>query len=228
MTIDTEEALARMCMVLQERRETRFALRLARPLAASLSDARLRDLLDRLLPMAGTRAVRLRRERNGDWLATVSLRYRMGVRLVDARAEGSPSAWSEEERQTLDAAKRLVAQAQAEVSGAEELARRLFDAVRASAMYEDPPTGSRDRGQVIDASAALLRGRANCQGFADAFYLVGTLAGLTVAYVPTMRGGKPHLRNALRTDDGWRTVDVTAGEAPWIVQPHERRKEGAR
>ena len=53
-----------------------------------------------------------------------------------------------------------------------------------------------------DAYGALIGGRAHCMGYSDAFYLLGTLAGLDVNYISGYAYGGGH---------AWNTVRLTAG-----------------
>lgn len=68
------------------------------------------------------------------------------------------------------------------------------------------------------AIGAILDGKANCDGYADGFLLIGTLAGLEVRYqhgdsVPDWRTGfggtETHMWNLLCLDGTWRMVDLT-------------------
>ena len=73
------------------------------------------------------------------------------------------------------------------------------------------------------AIGALLNGEANCDGYADAFYLLGTMAGLTVrmqhgssyqiGVVEDLHRMETHMWNLLWLDDEWRLVDVTWDDA---------------
>ena len=67
------------------------------------------------------------------------------------------------------------------------------------------------------AIGAILMGRANCDGYADAFHLISALAGLETSYV---HGNSPdrtdadqdmvnHMWNFLKLNGSWRLVDVT-------------------
>ncbi len=68
------------------------------------------------------------------------------------------------------------------------------------------------------AVGAILNGRANCDGYADAFYLIAGLAGLDVRYQhgdsldkndPSDPASVSHLWNLLEIGGVWRMVDVT-------------------
>ncbi len=101
-----------------------------------------------------------------------------------------------------------------------ETARRIHDSLCARIVYTDDETGDDDD----TAIGALLLGEANCDGYADAFYLVGSLAGLTVrcqhgdsfAQGQTVKDGVQvtHMWNLLQLDGTWRLVDVTWDDMP--------------
>ena len=71
---------------------------------------------------------------------------------------------------------------------------------------------------VDTAIGALLSGVADCDGYADAFYLVGSLAGLDVRYQQGISSSYDlvenkivtgsHMWNLLKIDGSWRVVDV--------------------
>ena len=94
-----------------------------------------------------------------------------------------------------------------------ETARAIHDALCERIVYTiDPATDEDDT-----AIGALLNGEANCDGYSDAFYLVGTLAGLTIrcqhgdTYEKGLFsfGDQTHMWNLLYLDGSWRMVDVT-------------------
>lgn len=65
-------------------------------------------------------------------------------------------------------------------------------------------------------TGALLNGRANCDGYADAFLLCASLCGLTVRYMAgesvkdtVPEEGAGHLWNLILLDGSWRSIDVT-------------------
>ena len=67
------------------------------------------------------------------------------------------------------------------------------------------------------AIGAILMGRANCDGYADAFHLIGTLAGLETTYVhgnsidrtESDQNMVNHMWNFMKLNGSWRLVDVT-------------------
>lgn len=136
-----------------------------------------------------------------------------GALIIQALENGSTSALSGRERQTLQAAMYMAAYC-ADPDPL-TMARKIHDRLCESVVYvTDPNTDEDDT-----AIGALLNGEANCDGYADAFYLVGTVCGLHVRYQygdvyaqEPSAGGEDdatHMWNLLEIDGAWRLVDVT-------------------
>ena len=61
-----------------------------------------------------------------------------------------------------------------------------------------------------DAFAALVTGETNCQGYSDAFYMLGRMAGLNVRRIGGKFKGEFHVWNTITFEDGKTyCVDVT-------------------
>ena len=121
------------------------------------------------------------------------------------------SELSARERATYQAALRMAQDCQRGTPL--ETARAIHDTLCRHIVYTvDESTEEDDT-----AIGAILNGQANCDGYTDAFYLVGTLAGLTVRhqfgnvyeYDTSYGYSDSHLWNLLYLDGSWRVVDVT-------------------
>ena len=64
----------------------------------------------------------------------------------------------------------------------------------------------------VTAYGALVEGRANCQGYADAFYLLGNMLGFNVGRMSGTAGGVPHQWNTIELNGKIYCVDVTWSE----------------
>ena len=113
------------------------------------------------------------------WLK-VTPEYYPGAKVAAAVLTGDESRLTDEERQLRDQALSIVRAAQAQSSTTLELEMALHDWLCANVNYEAMPEVRETMPRVCMATGALLDGRANCQGYADAFYLLGRLAGLNV------------------------------------------------
>ena len=136
-----------------------------------------------------------------------------GAEIVYALRRGDVSALTERELETWRAAVALAEAAAQDSPSPRETARRIHDALCERIVYVDDETEDEDD----TAAGALLNGAANCDGYADAFYLVGTLAGLNVrcqhgdSY--DIDAGETdsvtHMWNLIELDGSWRMIDVT-------------------
>lgn len=115
-------------------------------------------------------------------------------------------------KETLEAARALVKQCK--TSDPLKTARIIHDALCEQITY----CSDEDNKEKDTAVGALLDGRADCDGYSDAFYLVGTLAGLNVrqqhgdSSAPSytlLGGGATHMWNLLQLGGTWRMVDIT-------------------
>ncbi|MGN1019557.1 MAG: hypothetical protein ACI4O7_04210 [Aristaeellaceae bacterium] len=188
----------------QARRETRVAFRLA----ADMSLPQVHRTLDMLLPMVQRHTRHVRRDRQG-YAVTAVLGYRTGVRLADAWRVGDLSLLTAEERDTLDRAEALVRQTPRGLP-ADALALHLASLLAERVRYACPAPGRPGYAGVVDASAALARGQANCQGISDGMYLLGAMAGLDMGYQAGWNRHGPHLWNTVRIGGAWYALDVTA------------------
>ena len=141
----------------------------------------------------------------------VSPRY-PGTRIVNAAREENWLDLNHRERDTLSAAMALADECRR--NDPLETAQLIHDALCERIVYTDDDTTDEDD----NAIGALLNGRANCDGYADAFYLTGTLAGLEVRYQHGSGRQKEaddsysdvsHMWNLIKIDGTWRLVDVT-------------------
>ena len=140
-----------------------------------------------------------------------------GTQIIAALARGEEDGLSGRVLETYQAAKRIAAECVADtpLQTAKNLHDRLCDMV----VYTDDDTTDEDD----NAIGAILNGKANCDGYTDAFYLLGTLSGLEVRYQhgdsyqlgiqAISLESVTHMWNLLRLDGTWRLVDVTWDDA---------------
>ena len=140
--------------------------------------------------------------------------YYPGTAILQALENDAESSLYVREQATLDAARKLAEECRS--ADPLETARRIHDALCESIVYTDDDSTDEDD----TAIGALLNGQANCDGYADAFYLVGSLAGLEIRYqhgdslvkgkgVVILGNAVTHMWNLMKIDDTWRMVDVT-------------------
>ena len=192
----------------QERRERHAACVLEASQAARCTDGKVREMTDLLLHMTQGRQLQLHRERDGSMQVGVTMRYREGVRIADAVRQGRVDRLRPLEQETLRIAERMAASTD---GTAYERYWQLFSWLSEHAVYANAQPGQEGYARLVGASGALLSGKANCQGFADAYWLLCTLNGLAVGYQCGHAGKGTHLWNVIRVDERWYAADVSRG-----------------
>lgn len=132
------------------------------------------------------------------------VRYSAGKLAVHGAETGDISALSEENREVLHKAEEFVETLDPAASALER-ERQIHDYICANTEYYDNPKSRRDSFRT--AAGVLLKGKANCMGYADAFYLLCTLAGFETETVNSNLLN--HSWNQICLDDKWYLVDVT-------------------
>ena len=141
--------------------------------------------------------------------------YYPGTEILHALQTETEEELTDRLQETLESAQEL-AEACFSEDDPMETARAIHDALCERIVYTDDEETDEDD----TAIGALLNGEANCDGYSDAFYLVGTLAGLQIRYQHgdslvkgfgqlSFGSSVTHMWNLLLLDDTWRMVDVT-------------------
>ena len=139
--------------------------------------------------------------------------YFPGTAVMQAVRSGDSSRLTERETELWQAAGEI---AQEALKEADPVRRALYihDWICDHTVYTDDDETDEDD----NAIGAVLNGEANCDGYSDAFYLIGSLAGLNIRYQHGDSLDKSaldklvsitHVWNLLETDGDWRMVDVT-------------------
>ena len=139
------------------------------------------------------------------------IEYYPGMRIIQAWRDGTTAGLTEEEIKTYNKAREVAAALQPQAQTALELERAIHDWICMNVVYQEMVW--EDTWQAGDtAVGALLNGVADCDGYADAFYLLGTLAGLNVGFQPGIAGKESdtvnHMWNVVEHDGYWYHVDV--------------------
>ena len=136
------------------------------------------------------------------------LEYIPGAKIWAYDRTGRADLLSVRERKTLAVAREI---AQSAEGRAQEKERTIHDALCARIRYVNDGIEGNDDDCAI---GALLNGEANCDGYSDAFFLVGRLAGLEVYYfagdaILTSEEDTGHMWNLIQIRRQWVMVDVT-------------------
>ncbi|MGN0747452.1 MAG: transglutaminase domain-containing protein [Aristaeellaceae bacterium] len=171
------------------------------------SDARFYDLLGNVGIFT---ADKVATNRFSGSISLQGVHYYAGTDILRAVDSGTTDALPARYQEALTAAQSLAASCARETDTATALA--IHDALCELITYTDDDTTVEDDCCV----GALLSGRANCDGYADAMVLVGRLAGLNVRYQhgDSLKGGfegmfSTHMWNLIELDGTWRMIDVT-------------------
>ncbi len=141
------------------------------------------------------------------------IRYYAGTNMIRAFRANDATGLTDREMEAMQAAVQLAHDLKTD----DDLmtAMNIHDYIAENVVYADD--GNSDEND--NAIGALLNGRADCDGYADAFCAVGTLAGLNVrcqhgdsySIGPDfdILNSVTHMWNLLEIDGTWRLVDVT-------------------
>ena len=155
---------------------------------------------------------------------TITPSYYPGIRIAQAWRTGDLSALNADEQAAYERAAAAVKQAKAETKNDLQLEQWLNDYLCRQVVYDNDgvPADELSLARNWTAVGALLDGRANCQGFADAFYLLGTMAGYEVRYQFGQGGNELHVWNVIELDEQWYNVDVTYNNGLDVIDGQAR------
>lgn len=142
-----------------------------------------------------------------------NISYYPGTKILWAVRTGNTGLLTERERKTWQEARTLAENCKAGTPL--ETARNIHDSLAQRILYTLEPENQ----EGDTAIGAFLNHQADCDGYADAFYLTASLAGLNVRYqhgdsYRSLQDGDDlvhvtHMWNLLEIDGTWRLVDVT-------------------
>jgi hypothetical protein len=148
-------------------------------------------------------------------MLTVQLDYYPGDRILYAWRTGDDSILSADERKAKEVAEGIVKKAR-NTKNDMEAQLYLYNWLCNNVMYE---TTNMQVGREaylklrqITCIGALLDGKANCQGYTDAFYLLGNMAGFNVCRMFGRDEKEGHCWNGIMLDGKLYIVDVTFGD----------------
>lgn len=148
-------------------------------------------------------------------LLDVTALYYPGERILYALRTGDDTVLSEEEKEAKAVALELVAEA--ENSDTMKTQLYLYNWLCEHIQYDSPDMNvdhdSYMKLRQLTCVGALVDGKANCQGYTDAFYLLGNMAGFDVRRISGTGEGEDHSWNGILLDGKTYIVDVTFGDA---------------
>ena len=162
---------------------------------------------------------------NNPGIYCLTILEQVGYRIVDAYFTGDTSKLSPSEKEALDIAVKMVEEAKSIAQSELELELLLHD-MMVSRMEYDNSFGTdvvdiRSPHRHLTAVGALVDGAANCQGYADGFYVLCTMAGFEVGKIIVNTTDVPdHIANIIKLDGKWYVVDATFNDTVGDVRPH--------
>lgn len=207
--IDTWAELVLWLQRAQQARGMHLSCRLSPAMTARCTAAQLADFLTLHLPLAQGYAHQLVRQRSGGGELRLHIRWRDGLRLLDAYKAGQTEKLSAADQSALRKAMEI-AEATRHADAATQI-QAVYMALCRNLTYTNTAPGRVGYEALVGAVGALNGGCANCQGFSDAFFLIAGLAGLTVRHIIGRRGHALHMWNAVQTQQGWLYLDVSRG-----------------
>lgn len=167
----------------------------------------------------------LAEDHNNPGIYCLSILEQVGYRIVDAYFTGDTSKLSASEKEALDIAVQMVEEARAVAQSELELELLLHDMMVANMEYDNAfgtdVVDIRSPHRHLTAVGALVDGKANCQGYADGFYVLCTMAGFEVGKIIVNTTDVPdHIANIIKLDGKWYVVDATFNDTVGDVRPH--------
>lgn len=147
-----------------------------------------------------------------DDLYNIEISEYPGDHIVDAYFNNNKSSLTADEQKTLDQALQMVSLLKSKAKDDWELELFIHDMLADHITYYDTNRDVTDPDnppRFLTSIGALLDGKANCQGYADAFYLLASLSGFKVGRMNVEAKNDLHVVNTILLDGSWYVVDVT-------------------
>ncbi len=139
------------------------------------------------------------------------IEYYPGFRTANAFTTVGEHVLTSREKQLLNKGLQIVNELSQNSPSPSDLARKIHDYLCRTVTYTNDTNDTWD--DENHAMGAILNGKAECDGYTDAFYLLCRLAGLQVFYQygadAEHRNSDTHIWNILCLDGRWYHVDVT-------------------
>ena len=147
----------------------------------------------------------------------ITMTERPAVRIVDAYISDDDSQLSRDEKRVLEKAVEMVEEARKEAETDWELELLLYEKVCGEVTYFTEKTwdsSEENRPRFVSVIGAFLDGKANCQGYSEAFYTLARIAGFEVGFLSVDTDSpEGHMANTINIDGKWYVVDTTFGDS---------------
>ena len=134
-----------------------------------------------------------------------------GTRVANAYLSGDTGWLSQDEMKLYKVAKEIADRINKADKKESPTAMSIYFEIMKRATYLSGDMDHQPR--FVTAYGALIDGKANCQGYTDAFYMLGRMCGLNVGRIGGTANGGSHEWNTITYGDGKTYfIDVTAGD----------------
>lgn len=148
---------------------------------------------------------------------SVYITYYPGTLIADAYFSGNIDSLSTDEIKTLSIATDFIENEVRYATDPVEKEILIHDFICENTVYTNPSSSDKIP-RHCTAVGLLLDGAANCQGYTDCFYMLGTMAGLTVDKQSGYGDGNMHVWNIVELSGEWRAVDVTYDDTTFFSE----------
>ena len=138
----------------------------------------------------------------------VYFEYYPGVMIADAYKSGITSNLTDDEFKTYNMAVEFIENEVNPESDPIKKERLIHDYICNLAVYDNPEKPE-PVPRHCTAVGLLLDGRANCQGYTDAFNMLASMAGFEVQSQTGYAEDSRHVWNIIKVYDNWYVMDVT-------------------
>ena len=210
-TVDSLEAFKSLFLGLTEHLTPEFYIECSEDLYAQLTENDF-ELLYHIEDASGIARRNMTYWTDNYRLLYSEITYYPGYRVLNRWRMNDFSDMTDIDWALYNAAQEIVGRAQAEASDTLSLEKYLHDEIARRTVYYT--NGNSELERKDTAVGVLLDGSADCDGYADAFYLLGNLAGFTVRLVhgTTVNATEEnpyHMWNEIYLNTQWYAVDVT-------------------
>ena len=135
-----------------------------------------------------------------------------GDRIVDAWRSGNTSMLDDNEIKSMNMAVNMVNHARERAEDDYDFEVIIHDMLTNHITYFDDNLDVKNANDIrrhLTVLGALLDGEANCQGYSDAFYTLGSIAGFKVGRMSVETPDDLHMTNIICFNGIWYILDVT-------------------
>ena len=143
------------------------------------------------------------------WLILTLQEY-PGTRVANAYLNKNTAWLSQDELELYNIASKIADKINKE-KYLEDRAMSIYQEIMNRVEYLTGDMSNQPR--FITAIGALVDGKANCQGYADAFYMLGRMCNLNVGRMSGTADGTPHMWNTINYGGNTYFIDATWGDS---------------